>query len=112
MQYAHLWGTPELAELFEERARLQSWLDIIAALAAAQARLGVIPGDAAQLIADHADAAQLDLELVAGETRRTSHSMLGLIAGLQQILPAEAGERRRATSVPRCRTSQTHGSHW
>ena len=92
VQYAHLWGTPELAELFEERARLQSWLDIIAALAAAQARLGVIPGEAAQLIADHADAAQLDLELVAGETRRTSHSMLGLIAGLQQILPAEARE--------------------
>ena len=50
---------------FEERARLQSWLDIIAALATAQARLGVIPGEAAQQIADHADAAQLDLELVA-----------------------------------------------
>jgi len=50
-QYAHLWSTPELAQLFEERARLQSWLDILIALAAAQARLGIIPADAADQIA-------------------------------------------------------------
>lgn len=89
-QYAHLWGTPELAELFGERGRLQSWLDIIAALATAQARLGIIPAEAAEQIAAHADAEQLDLALVAAETRRTSHSMLGLIGGFQQILPLEA----------------------
>jgi adenylosuccinate lyase len=45
-QYAHLWGTPELARVFAERARLQSWLDILTALAAAQARLGIIPAEA------------------------------------------------------------------
>lgn len=92
VQYAHLWGTTELAGIFEERARLQSWLDIIAALATTQARLGIIPVGAARLIAEHADAARLDLDLVAAETRRTSHSMLGLIGALQQILPAEARE--------------------
>ena len=50
-QYAHLWGTAELAQVFEERARLQSWLDILTALAAAQARLGIIPAEAAAQIA-------------------------------------------------------------
>ena len=55
-QYAHLWGTPELAQVFEERARLQSWLDILTALAAAQARLGIIPAEAAAQIATHARA--------------------------------------------------------
>ncbi len=91
-QYAHLWGTPELARVFEERARLQSWLDILTALAVAQARLGIIPSEAASQVATHARADQLDLDLVAAETRRTSHSMLGLISALQQLLPEEARE--------------------
>jgi adenylosuccinate lyase len=91
-QYAHLWGTPELAALFEERARLQRWLDILTALATAQARLGLIPAEAAKHIADQARADRLDLELIGRETRDTSHSMLGLIRGLQQILPEGARE--------------------
>lgn len=91
-QYHHLWGTTELAAVFEERARLQRWLDILGALATAQARLGMIPAEAATLITRHARAELLDLDLVAAETRRTSHSMLGLIRGLQQILPEPARE--------------------
>jgi adenylosuccinate lyase len=91
-QYAHLWGTPELAGIFEERARLQSWLDILTALAAAQARLGIVPAEAAAQIATHARAEQLDLDLIADETRRTSHSMLGLISAFQQVLPEDARE--------------------
>ena len=89
-QYAHLWGTPELTALFDERARLQSWLDILVGLARAQARLGMIPVAAAEQIATNARAKALDLEYVAEQTRLTSHSMLGLIRGLQQILPETA----------------------
>jgi adenylosuccinate lyase len=91
-QYAHLWGTPELRGLFEERARLQSWLDILVALAAAQGRLGIIPGEAARQIATHARAESLDLELVAEQTRLTSHSTLGLIRAFQQVLPEPVRE--------------------
>jgi adenylosuccinate lyase len=90
--YSHLWGTAELAGVFEERARLQSWLDVLAALATAQARLGIIPPEAAAQISAHARADRLDLDLVAEQTRRTSHSMLGLIRGLQQLLPEAARE--------------------
>jgi adenylosuccinate lyase len=91
-QYRHLWGTTELESVFEERARLQRWLDILSALAAAQARLDLIPSEEAALIAQHARADLLDLDLVGVETRRTSHSMLGLIRALQQILPESARE--------------------
>jgi adenylosuccinate lyase len=91
-QYAHLWGTPELAALFDEPARLQSWLDILVALARAQAGLGMIPAAAAEQIAAHARAEALDLAYVAEQTRVTSHSMLGLIRGLQRILPDSAGQ--------------------
>lgn len=89
-EYAHLWTTPQLKAVFERR--LQTWLDILAALAAAQADLGLIPEEAAGQIAEHARAERLDLEFVAAETRRTSHSTLGLIRGLQRLLPEPARE--------------------
>ena len=81
-----------MESIFEERARLQRGLDILTALATAQARLGLIPSEAATLIAQHARAEMLDLDLIGAETRRTSHSMLGLIRALQQILPEPARE--------------------
>ena len=90
--YAHLWGTAALRAVFEERARLQSWLDILAALAEAQAELGIIPAGAAAAVARSASVDRLDLAFVAAETRRTSHSTLGIIRGLQRVLPPEARE--------------------
>lgn len=90
--YAHLWGTEELRAIFEEDARLQSWIEILIALAEAQAELGIIPADAARSIAKEASVERLDLDFVASETRRTGHSTLGLIRGLQQILPPGARE--------------------
>lgn len=90
--YAHLWGTPELAAVFDERARLQSWCDILAALARAQARLGIIPGSSADAISAAALVDALDLDYVAEQTRVTSHSTLGLIRGLLRVLPEHARE--------------------
>jgi adenylosuccinate lyase len=90
--YAHLWGTAEARAIFDERARLQGWLDVIAALARAQAAEGVIPADAARLIGEHARVDQIDLEFAAEQTRATSHSTLGLIQALQAALPGRARE--------------------
>lgn len=87
--YGHLWGTPASRAVFEERARLQSWLDILAALARAQAAEGIVSADAAAAITEHARVELLDLELVAEQTRITGHSTLGLIRALEQVLPAE-----------------------
>jgi adenylosuccinate lyase len=90
--YGHLWGTPELREVFEERHRIAAWLEILVALARAQAEAAIIPEGAAETIARDASVDRLDLELVAAETRRTGHSTLGLIRGLRAILPAGAAE--------------------
>lgn len=90
--YRHLWSCPELDAVFEERARLQAWLDILAALAEAQAEHGIIPRDAARAIADGARLEAVDLTYVADETRRTAHSTLGLIRGLMRALPPAARE--------------------
>jgi adenylosuccinate lyase len=85
--YAHLWGTPESRAVFGERARLQGWLDVLAALARAQAAEGLVPADAARTITDHADVAHLDLDVVAEQTRVSGHSTLGLVRALQAVLP-------------------------
>jgi 3-carboxy-cis,cis-muconate cycloisomerase len=90
--YAHLWGTPELDRVFDERAVIQSWLDILTALARAQASLGMIPASSAEAIEAGSALQALDLDWVAEQTQLTSHSTLGLIRGLQQVLPEPARE--------------------
>jgi adenylosuccinate lyase len=90
--YGHLWTTPEVSALFTDEGRTQAWLDILAALAGAQADVGLVPRAAAEAIAGHADASRLDLGLVAEQTRATGHSTLGLIRALRDVLPADARE--------------------
>ncbi|MGH8998617.1 MAG: pyridoxal-phosphate dependent enzyme, partial [Acidimicrobiia bacterium] len=90
--YAHLWGTDELRAVFDDDGRLQAWLDILAALAGAQAEAGIIPPEAAAEIAGASRLDQLDRDFLVAETRATSHSTLGLIRAVQRVLPAEAGE--------------------
>ena len=77
-EYAHLWGTDEVRAIFDQDARRQAWIEILVALADAQAELGIIPRSSAATIAEQARADRLDLDLLAAETRRTSHSTLGL----------------------------------
>ena len=48
--HGHMWGTDELRAVFDEPARLQGWLDVLVALADAQAELGIIPARAAEAI--------------------------------------------------------------
>jgi adenylosuccinate lyase len=90
--YAHLWATDETRALFDERPRWQRWLDILAALAAAQADLALIPASSAEAIAEHARVDNLDLDFLADETRRTTHSTLGLIRALRRVLPDDVAE--------------------
>ena len=90
--YAHLWATDETRALFDERARWQRWLDVLAALAAAQADLSVVPSSSAEAIVELARVDNLDLDFLAEETRRTAHSTLGLIRALQRVLPDDVAE--------------------
>ena len=90
--YGHLWSTPELHRLLDDEGRVQSWLEILAALAEAQAKVGIIPSSAALAIREHADVGLLDLAQVGEQTRATGHSTLGLIQCLQDVLPEPARE--------------------
>ena len=50
--YQHLWGTAEARQLLGEEGRLRGWLEVIVALARAQAAVGMIPASAACQIAE------------------------------------------------------------
>ncbi len=89
--YGHAWSTPESTAIFAERARLARWLEVLKALAAAQADLGIIPVTSAQAISG-LDARHLDLAALGAETQRTSHSTIGLVRALQAQLPEAARE--------------------
>jgi adenylosuccinate lyase len=87
--YGHLWATDETRALFDDRGRTRAWLEIIAALATAQAELGIVPPEAAAQIAA---VGEVDLEAVGEQTRATGHSTLGLIRVLQDALGPEGAE--------------------
>ena len=89
--YGHGWSTPESLALFAERARVSRWVEVLKALAGAQADLQVIPESSARAI-DGLDAQSLDLAAIGAETRRTSHSTIGLVRALQARLSENARE--------------------
>ena len=89
--YGHGWSTAESVAIFSERARLERWVHVLKALAAAQADLEIIPEASARAI-DGLDAQSLDPAALGAETRRTSHSTIGLVRELQSRLPEHARE--------------------
>jgi adenylosuccinate lyase len=88
----HLWSTDELRAIFSEENRVQKWLDFEAALAAAQAEMGIIPAAAAQEIAGQARVANVDIAKMSAEIRRIKHSLVPALKQLQAACSKENGE--------------------
>jgi adenylosuccinate lyase len=82
---------PGVRALFTEAARFQSWLDVEAALALAQAELGIIPAGAAREIAAKAQLSNLDLEAVRAGLARTGHPIVPLVWELDRVCAGDAG---------------------
>ncbi len=96
---------PGVRALFTEAARFQSWLDVEAALAQAQAELGIIPDGAAREITRKAHLSYLDLEAVRAGLARTGHPLVQLAAILTTL--ADLAERTKDVLLP----GRTHGQH-
>lgn len=90
--YGHRYSTVATRRIFCDRCRFQRWLDVEAALALAQADLGMIPVDAAEQISKAAQVGLLDLTEVRQEIRRTGHSLVGLLRVFQSVCGPDAGE--------------------
>jgi 3-carboxy-cis,cis-muconate cycloisomerase len=87
-----LYGTDAMRAVMGERAYLARMLEVEAALARAQARLGIVPEAAARAItAAAADVDRLDLPALAAATRNTGYPVVGLVKQLSALAGAEAG---------------------
>ncbi len=88
-----LYGSDAMRAVFDEQAYFQRMLDVEAALAQVQARLGIIPTDAAQAIGRAARVENLRAEELAASARNVGYPVVGLVAGLSRA----AGEAGRWT---------------
>jgi adenylosuccinate lyase len=86
------YGSSESRRIFCDECRVQRWLSVEAALALAQADLGIIPDQAAHEIAAAAKVELIDLDAVQAETERTGHSLVGLLRVFQAATSGESGQ--------------------
>ena len=74
---------PGVRALFARQSRWQCWLDVEAALAAAEAQCGVIPAAAAQAITSAAWLETLDVARIERGIAETSHPLMAWLADAQ-----------------------------
>ncbi len=74
-----LTSTPEMREIFRADGFVQAWLDVEAALAEAQAEIGMIPAEAAAAIRAKADVRLIDIARVQAHGKQTAHTLVGVL---------------------------------
>ena len=84
-------STAETREIFSDRMTVQKWLDFEAALARAEADLGMVPVAAADEIRRVADAALYDLAAMKAEMDRTAHPIVPLVRAMEEKCEGDAG---------------------
>lgn len=77
---------PGIRELFLLEHRWQRWLDVEAALAAAEADAGIVPVEAADAIAAAATVTSLDLGRVRQNMLAISHPLMALVTELSDVV--------------------------
>jgi len=76
---------PGIRNLYKIESRWQAWLDVEAALAKAQADLGIIPREAAEQIARIAKLELLDRKRIDEALARTSHTIVPLVWEMSRV---------------------------
>jgi adenylosuccinate lyase len=77
---------PGIRALYRQESRWQAWLDVEAALAKAQAGLGIVPQPAAEAIARAARLELLDRGRIAEGFARTGHTIVPLVWELSRVV--------------------------
>jgi 3-carboxy-cis,cis-muconate cycloisomerase len=85
-----LYGSDAMRAVFDEAATTQRMLDIEAALARVQSRLGLIPAEAGAAITAAATADRIDRQAMADSARNVGYPVVGLVRELSRAA-GEAG---------------------
>lgn len=86
-----LFANEEMKKIFSDENRVQKWLDTEAALARAQAKLGIITQAQADEITKKAKAELLNLDAI-GETYKSTITIVPLLKEFKKVLDNNAGE--------------------
>jgi 3-carboxy-cis,cis-muconate cycloisomerase len=82
-------GDDGMAAIFSEHAMIESWLRTEAALASAQAELGIVPAESRDAIATAALADNIDTGRLWAEARIVGYPILPLVRQVDKLLPEQ-----------------------
>ena len=85
------YGTEAMRKVFSDEQLMQNWLDCWAALAQAEAALGIVPQEAAEHIAQCAKSENMDMEAVRKGFAATCHPLMPQIREFERVCGAKAG---------------------
>ena len=77
--FRDMFGTGAMRSVFDDQATLARYVEVEVALARVQARLGIIPQEAATQIEKLADARKLDMERIKRDTENVGYPILPLV---------------------------------
>src|SRR5688572_31609490 len=89
--FRDIYGTPEMRAVFDDRALVQAWLDAEAALARAEAEVGLIPAEAAEEITTKCRAELIDLDQLKASTELVGYPILPLVRQLERLCRDDLG---------------------
>jgi len=90
--FGDIFSTAEMRRVWSDENRTQKYLDIEAALARVQGRLGIIPQAAANEIARNCQLERLDLAKLKADTERIGYPVLGVVSQLNALCRDRLGE--------------------
>jgi adenylosuccinate lyase len=90
--FGDLFGSEEMRKIFRDESTIQKWLDVEAALARAEAKLGIIPEKYAGEISRKARAELIDMDEMKKQLLHTHHPIMPLIRCFQKVCEPPAGE--------------------
>ena len=87
-----IFSSEAMRRVWSDENRTQKYLDIEAALAKVQGRLGLIPQEAADEIASHCRLEQIDMARLRAQTERIGYPILGVVSQLNLLCRDKLGE--------------------
>ncbi len=87
-----IFSSDAMRQVWSDENRTQKYLDIEAALAKVQARLGLIPQAAADEIISHCHLDQIDMVKLRAQTERIGYPILGVVSQLNALCRDKLGE--------------------
>ncbi len=86
------YGTPEMKKIWQQETKLENMLKVEAALAKAEAEIGLIPKEAADEINRKASTEFVKQERVDEIEKETNHDIAALMKALEEVCDNDAGE--------------------